>query len=408
MRYTIWIYPWDLIDLSPEVVTEELTGSGLTAISMASSYHAGRFLQARSPARKAYFPEDGTVYFQPNDRLWDGHVIQPKVADLIANGPNVLKHLLALRDGGGLEVSCWTVCLHNTRLGMLHPQAVTRNALGDPNYYNLCPSNPDVRRYATTLIKDLSDNYRPNTIELESLGFMGFAHEYHHEKDAVGLLPEDDFLLSLCFCDACLERSQRAGVDGYAARQIVRTLIEDACDRAVPQARWPDFEVGKIDSFSDYPELHSYLVWRQEPVLTLLEEVRSAAHPDTDVHVIDLADGWRGGGALPDIASRCDGAIMCAYDSTEDSVHESAKAWRAQIGRDKYLSIGLRLYYPEMRREQDIVARARSAILAGANGLNFYNFGLIPAKRLAWIGAAIEAGNAMLPNSLGIKSKEHH
>jgi alkylation response protein AidB-like acyl-CoA dehydrogenase len=34
------------------------------------------------------------------------------------------------RDAGGLKVCCWTVCLHNTRLGMLHPEAVTRNAFG--------------------------------------------------------------------------------------------------------------------------------------------------------------------------------------------------------------------------------------------------------------------------------------
>jgi hypothetical protein len=29
--------------------------------SDATSYHAGRFLQLRSPMQKAYFPEDGTV-----------------------------------------------------------------------------------------------------------------------------------------------------------------------------------------------------------------------------------------------------------------------------------------------------------------------------------------------------------
>ena len=40
---------------------------------------------------------------------------------------------------------------------------------------------------------------------------MGFAHEYHHEKDGVGLTPEDDFLLSLCFCPACLARAAEAG-----------------------------------------------------------------------------------------------------------------------------------------------------------------------------------------------------
>ena len=43
---------------------------------------------------------------------------------------------------------------------------------------------------------------------------MGFAHEFHHEKDGVGLTAEDDFALSLCFCDSCIARAAKAGVDG--------------------------------------------------------------------------------------------------------------------------------------------------------------------------------------------------
>lgn len=43
----------------------------MNAISLANSYHAGRFLQPRGPRRKAYFPEDGTIYFQPTAKRWD-------------------------------------------------------------------------------------------------------------------------------------------------------------------------------------------------------------------------------------------------------------------------------------------------------------------------------------------------
>ncbi|MER8576253.1 hypothetical protein NKH20_30495, partial [Mesorhizobium sp. M1374] len=93
---------------------------------------------------------------------------------------NLIRHC-----GRPHRVSCWTVCLHNTRLGMLHPQAVTRNAFGDANYYNLCPSHPDARAYVRALVADISHSYRPDRIELESPSFMGFAHEYHHEKDGV-------------------------------------------------------------------------------------------------------------------------------------------------------------------------------------------------------------------------------
>src|SRR4029079_10453429 len=101
---------------------------------------------------KAYFPEDGSIYFRPDPRLWEGKRIRPKVADLVADRGDVLRDLVERRDATGLGVSCWTVCLHNTRLGMLHPDAVTRNAFGDPNFYNLCPSHPDARAYFRALV----------------------------------------------------------------------------------------------------------------------------------------------------------------------------------------------------------------------------------------------------------------
>ncbi|TIT69371.1 MAG: hypothetical protein E5W60_12470, partial [Mesorhizobium sp.] len=215
MQLSIWTYPWDIQDIGLETVERDLVErAGLNMVSLATSYHAGRFLQPRSPRRKAYFPEDGTIYFQPTAARWADLAIQPKVADVICEGGDVLGQLVRRREAGGPGVSCWTVCLHNTRLGMLHPEAVTRNAFGDANYYNLCPSHPDARAYVRALVADISHGYRPDRIELESPSFMGFAHEYHHEKDGVGLAPEDDFLLSLCFCPSCLDRAAKAGVNG--------------------------------------------------------------------------------------------------------------------------------------------------------------------------------------------------
>jgi hypothetical protein len=179
MRSAIWTYPWDVLDLGlGTVVTDIRHRAGLNGINLATSYHAGRFFQPRSPHRKSYFPEDGTIYFQPDPRLWTDCAIVPKVADLITEGGDVLRDLISLRDKTGLSVACWTVCLHNTRLGMLHPGVCVRNAIGDPYYYSLCPSHPDVRRYVVTLIQDLTRNYRPDIVQLESPGFMGYGHGY--------------------------------------------------------------------------------------------------------------------------------------------------------------------------------------------------------------------------------------
>lgn len=391
MPLSMWTYPWDIQDIGYETVERELMQrAGLDTISLATSYHAGRFLQPRSPLRKAYFPEDGTIYFRPDATLWEGLAIQPKLADVIEEGGDVLRELVRRRDRGGMKVSCWTVCLHNTRLGMLHPHAVTRNAFGDPNYYNLCPSHPDARAYVRLMVQDVSRSYRPDRIELESPSFMGFAHEYHHEKDGVGLTPEDDFLLSLCFCPSCLARSTKAGADGEAARKLVRQWIAESCERAVPARRFPDFPESGLDTFAPWPELHAYLLWRFEPVTSLVEEIRAAADPATQVVIIDLKDGWLGGCDLAALGKVCDGAILCAYDMPPEGVTDLLKAGRVALGPDKFLGTGYRLFYPEMSDASALAAKVKPALEAGV-GINFYNYGLVPAARLDWVRRALGA-----------------
>lgn len=390
MQLSMWTYPWDVQDLGLDTVIGELTEAGLNTVSLATSYHAGRFLQPRSPKRKAYFPEDGTIYFRPTAAAWDATTIKPQVATVAAEY-DVLAELIRRRDAGGLRVSCWTVCLHNTRLGMRYPHAVTRNAFGDPNYYNLCPSNPDARAYLRTLVADVTTTYRPDTIELESPNFMGFAHEFHHEKDGVGLLAEDDFVLSLCFCDACLARAKAAGVDGEAARRTVRGWIAEMSEREFPAARWPDFPVAGLAVFRPYPEVHDYLQWRFEPVTSLIAELREVADKATAVYLIDLKDGWLGGCDIAAIGKVCDGAILCGYDMDGAQVEALMRKGRAALGPDKYLGTGFRLFYPEMPDADGLVARSQAAQAGGADGINYYNYGLIPKPRLGWVKAATAA-----------------
>ena len=55
------------------------------------------------------------------------------------------------------------------------------------------------------------------------------------------------------------------------------------------------------------------------------------------------------------------------------------------------LGVGMRLFYPEMQSANDIVARSVAATRAGATQLHYYNYGLVPAARLDWVRAAVDA-----------------
>jgi 2-iminoacetate synthase ThiH len=44
-----------------------------------------------------------------------------------------------------------------------------------------------------------------------------------------------------------------------------------------------------------------------------------------------------------------------------------------------------------MKDAKDIVERTRAAIEAGATEMHYYNYGLVPAARLDWVRAAVDA-----------------
>lgn len=394
MRLAIWAYAWDILDVGFDAAVAEIAGrAGLNGINLATSYHAGRFLQARSPVRKSYFTEDGTIYFHPDPKRWEGRRVVPKVASILDQG-DVLRQLIERRERTGLSVGCWTVCLHNTRMGLEHPELCARNAFGDPSYFALCPSQPAARDYVVTMVADLTHGYRPDSVQLETPGFMGFAHGFHHEKDGVGLLPEDDFLLALCFCDACLARARAAGIDGEGARRTVRGWLEAMAARAIPEPRWPNFAARGPDVFKDHPAVHDYVQSRFEPVTSLVAAIRDAAHPASKIHVLDINDGWLSGSDLAALGKASDGVVLCVYDRPAEAVGRDLAAARKIIPGDRLLGSGMRVFYPEMRGPADIVARARASKAAGAAEINFYNYGLMPAARLDWVRAATDAVKA--------------
>src|SRR5688500_13955642 len=78
----VYAYAWDLAERPLKEIAAEVRGLGLDTITMAGSYHAGKFLRPRGKGGKVYFPEDGTVYFRPEIQRYGR--IKPQVNSLIA------------------------------------------------------------------------------------------------------------------------------------------------------------------------------------------------------------------------------------------------------------------------------------------------------------------------------------
>ena len=57
----MYTYPWDLVDEGIDTATGRMRDCGINTVTLAASYHAGKFLRPHAPAGRVYFPEDGTV-----------------------------------------------------------------------------------------------------------------------------------------------------------------------------------------------------------------------------------------------------------------------------------------------------------------------------------------------------------
>ena len=60
----IYAYAWDLADEGLEVALGRIRETGVNTITLAASYHAGKFLRPHGRSGKVYFPADGAVYFR--------------------------------------------------------------------------------------------------------------------------------------------------------------------------------------------------------------------------------------------------------------------------------------------------------------------------------------------------------
>jgi hypothetical protein len=389
-RVSVWAYPWDLHDIGLDAALGRIARAGGNCVSLATSYHAGRFLQPGNPRRKVYFPQDGTVYYRLDPARWQGQTIRALQADVVADEGDYLAALVDRRNAGGPQVSCWTVCLHNTRLGMLHPDHVMRTAHGDPHLYALCPSGPAARDYVATLVKEVAEVYAPDRIELETPEFMGFPHGFHHEKDGLGLTPEEDFLLGLCFCDHCRRAATAAGVPFDEARSRVVTLLDAAFARPLPQRSFPDFPASGAAAFDGEPAFAAFLRWRPQAVTALVEQVAAGVPTATELAVIDYDGSWTGGLDVAALAPHLGGVLYCAYFAPPDRMGALLAPVKAALGPGKRLTAGFQLFHPNLADAADLTGRVAAA-RPHADDLNFYNLGLVPPARLAWMHEALRS-----------------
>lgn len=383
----IYSYAWDLAEAGVSDAVAEFAALGLNTVTLAGSYHAGKFLRPHGKAGKVYFPEDGTVYFKPDPGRYGA--IKPVENSLLRDG-DVMRAL----SEGPLQVNAWMVLLHNTLLGTRHPEATTANAFGDRYVYSLCPSHPEARAYAIGLARDVTQSYPVTGLSVESPGFAPYAHGFHHEFALNQPNRWLDAQLGLCFCEHCISGATKAGIGAEGlrvrvARDITAYLASDIDFPAdMAEAFW------LADTRTD-GELKAFLDWRCSVVTSLVAEMRNAIRKDVSLAIIPsvarpTGGAWYEGSDLAALADAAGVIEACFYEPSAARVKADLFDVRRRLGGKGTLRGILRPAWPDLGSKAEFLAAVTALAEGGVSGLAFYNWGHLRKANVAWIAEAMD------------------
>jgi hypothetical protein len=385
----LYAYVWDLAEEEPEAFVADLERLSVNTLAIAASYHAGKFIRPHGKSGHVHFPEDGTAHCRVTPERYGR--IRPSESRLAAE-QDPFGRFAARSDIG---VTAWTVLLHNSRIGFEHPDVVVRNAFGDPYFYSLCPSHPEVRAYAVALSADIADRYPIRGLSLETPGWLPYQDGYHHEFALVGANPWLDFNLGLCFCDHCRAGATAAGIDAEGLRRRIATRVTAylAASLDTPPA------IGRAWLEADLvqdAELGVFLRWRCEMVTSLVAEIRAAVRPDAEIYVIPSVQrpssaAWYEGSDLAALGRVADGIELCLYEPSPAAIVSDFGEVRRRLGEAAKLRAILRPGPPDFADEGSFAAAMRGLQEAGLSEFGFYNYGHVRRANLEWIGRAFRS-----------------
>ena len=384
----IYTYAWDLAEAGVNTALDEFKALGLDTVTMAGSYHAGKFLRPHGQTGKVYFPEDGTAYFKTNASRYGA--IKP-VKNHLLKGRDVLRELT---DNGTMQVNAWMVLLHNSLLGSKHPDATTSNAFGDRYVYSLCPSHPQARAYAIGLVHDVTESYPVMGVSLESAGFAPYSHGFHHE---FALNQPNRWLeaqLGLCFCNHCIAGATKAGIGAKALKAQVAKDISDYLASDV------DFPADMAEAFWTADtrfdgELKAFLDWRCTVVTSLVAEIRAKVRKDASVAVIPsvarpTGGAWYEGCDLSALVEACGIIEACFYEPGSARVKADLFDLKRRLkGKGQIRGI-TRPAWPDLNSKAEFLAAIQALSDGGVSGLAFYNWGHLRKSNVAWIADAMK------------------
>ena len=373
-------------------VITDLKSHGLTGINLALNYHASRDFLLRQGPQLEYL-SDGFHYYKADKSNYESGAVTPSDFDQLPSN-QLLENVLSEAQKQDFEVNAWAVYMHNSAIGMTHPESTVTNVFGNRFLSELCPVNKAVQGYAVGMTKDLASR-GVKSIMAESLHYHGARHGEHHERFFMELSSVTEFLYSLCICKDC--KGNFAGNADVLADKI-KSQLQIVFDDKDP---W----LGKVLSKELLaeilgPEILDYLTARESAVAELYQKVVSVAHesgvkfkyedqsPLLDINSAKTLDrSWELGIDNQKISKIVDRYEPLVYRTTPEGVSALANSYLKDLSVP--VSAILRPTFPDCTEEQNLIGKVKALRELGINEIDFYLLDTFRPRDLTWVKMAL-------------------
>ena len=373
-------------------VITDLKSYGLSGINLALNYHASRDFLLRQGPQLEYL-SDGFHYYKVDKSNYESDDLTPSDFDQLPSN-QLLENILSEAQKQDFEVNAWAVYMHNSAIGMTHPESTVTNVFGNKFLSELCPINKKVQGYAIGLTKDLASR-GVKSIMAESLHFHGARHGEHHERFFFELSPVTEFLFSLCFCKDC-KVNFSGNADTLAER--IKSKLQIVFDEKDP---W----LGKVLSKELLaeivgPEILDYLAAREIAVANMYQDVVSVANKagvkfkyEDQSPLLDttsantLQRSWELGIDNLRISKIVDTYEPLVYRTNPEGVAALANSYLKDVSVPT--AAILRPTYPDCTDEQNLITKVKALKDLGIKEIDFYLLDTFRPRDLTWIKKAI-------------------
>lgn len=382
----MFIYPWDIAAAGVEQVITDFQAASCNTLVVNSSYHQGRFLHPLKPSIRSI--HQSAISFRPD--LSRYRRLQPIVHEDMADA-QILHKAREAAEQAGMSFVTWWVGLHNSSLGRQNPDVCVQNVWNDRYTYSLCPSQPEVRHFASALFEDTLAAVKPQRIIVESAAFLPLRHGSHHEIILPDIGKACEWLLSLCFCNACRQNAAKRGIDVPLVIQFVQKLVQERIEYDLGHLQDDLFDLPHL--LLEYPELYNYQLAQMNAVTQLVWDLSDIAkHYGVALDYIPSSvpypanQAFLEGVSLRQIASHINRFIPLAYGGAESAQHtlRTVSSYCSGQANGAALSLHHRI---NMSRES-LLQQVQAVIESGAEAIFYYNYGLLNRRRRHWIKEA--------------------